>query len=443
MHKLGSAIFILAICFSIALTSCQTASPTEETSAQSPPPANQAQVAPTPMPTLTPTPPEGTGQLDLHAPEAQDDPPEWKIAFVTFCDMFIDEEYRSVKTIMEKYGQDRVIHRIWPLRFSSEGEKMISILLDIAEDPEVKALVINPAVINTNAAVARFRELRDDVFIVYCSPQEDIDEVTRFADLILEVNHQAIGNAFVMQAKAMGAETIVHYSFPRHMASPEHVIRRDEMKKAAEREGIRFVELTAPDPMGDGGAAAMQEHIAQDLPKQVERFGKNTAFFGTNCAMQIPLITKVVETGTIYPQPCCPSPYHGFPTALGIASYVPTGEFNPDTGAEMLRRRTTREIIEATRDGIAARGASGRLSNWPVPASMAWTVIGAEYAIELIEGNVPQERGVIDLDVISRFSMEYILHTSGESMGGMFVPLEHEGRSISHFILGIFDYLTN
>ena len=226
------------------------------------------------------------------------------------------------------------------------------------------------------------------------------------------------------------------------MSVPRLAMRRDVMRDIAAMEGIRFVELTAPDPMGDGGSAATQAHITQDLPKQVQRYGKNTAFFGTNCAMQIPLITQVIETGAIFPQLCCPSPFHGFPTTLGIASHAPTGEFNPDTGAEIMRVRTLSEIIEATKASIRDSGASGRLSNWPVSDLTAWTAIGAEYAIEWIEGNVPQERGVIDLDVLARLSMEHVLHTSGVPVGGTFVPLNHEGRTIDHFILGMFDYFT-
>jgi len=51
----------------------------------------------------------------------------------------------------------------------------------------------------------------------------------------------------------------------------------------------------------------------------VARYGTDTAFFGTNCAMQPPMITRVLEQRAIYPEPCCPSPVHAFPAALGKA----------------------------------------------------------------------------------------------------------------------------
>ena len=366
-----------------------------------------------------------------------------KIAIVTNTVDQNEEEYRSAQALQLKYGTDKVIHRTWPVRFSEEGEMMISILQEIANDPEVFALVINQAVINTNAAVDKFREMRgDDVFIVYCLPAENPDDVAARADLVLEINHPLVGESFVKQAKALGAETIAHYTFPRHMSVPLLARRRDVMKAASEREGINFVELVAPDPMADGGQPATQMHITQDLPRQVEMLGVNTAFFGTNCGMQIPLINQVIATGAIYPMPCDPSPYHGFPTALGISARIPTGEFDPNSGAEIMRFRNLTEVITATRAAINAQGAAGRLSTWQVPISMMFTTIGAGYAIEWIHGRVPQEVGVIDAAALDKLAQEYIIAGDGEADGFDLTTYDIDGTKYSHFFLGLVDFLT-
>ena len=34
--------------------------------------------------------------------------------------------------------------------------------------------------------------------------------------------------------------------------------------------------------------------------------------------MQEPLIKSTLQEGAIFPQQCCPSPYHAYPSALGI-----------------------------------------------------------------------------------------------------------------------------
>jgi len=126
-----------------------------------------------------------------------------------------------------------------------------------------------------------------------------------------------MGVSIPKQAAKQGAKVFVHYSFPRHMSIVLLAARRDLMKQTCEEIGIEFVDATAPDPTGDAGLSGAQQFILEDVPKMVEKYGKDTAFFSTNCAMQIPLIKAAYEEGAIYPQPCCPSPYHGFPAALG------------------------------------------------------------------------------------------------------------------------------
>ena len=250
-----------------------------------------------------------------------------KIAIITNMRRQSEEEYAAAEALVEKYGAENVIHRTWPERFFEASEIMASILLDIATDPGVKALILSQAVDGANAAVARFREVRDDVFIVYCAPNEAPAVSARHADLVLTTNELAIGEAAVLQAKAMGAKTFVHYSFARHMAVTTLSNRRDLMKEVAEREGLRFVELEAIDNFSEAGAFGAQEFILNDVPKRVAEFGNDTAFFSTSCALQAALISKVVETGAIFPQPCCPTPNHGFPEALGYsdrASYSPS-----------------------------------------------------------------------------------------------------------------------
>ena len=127
-----------------------------------------------------------------------------------------------------------------------------------------------------------------------------------------------MGYSIPAQAEKQGAKVFVHYSFPRHMSYPLLSGRRDIMREECAKLGLEFVDATAPDPTGDAGVSGAQQFILEDVPRMVDKYGKDTAFFSTNCAMQVPLISAVVDTGAIYPQPCCPSPYHGFPSALGI-----------------------------------------------------------------------------------------------------------------------------
>ena len=426
---------VLAACFLFAIAACAV---------ETPPPPAPADPAPAPAEPApdepAPAAPDDTAPADEPGDAGEAFP--GKIAIVTNTVDQNEEEYRSAQAMMAEYGPEKIIHRTWPVNFAEQGEMMISILQEIANDPEVRALIINQAVLNTNAAIDKFREVRDDVFIVSCSPAENPDDSASRADLVLVADELAQGETIVMQAKKMGATTLAHYSFARHMSVPLLAGRRDIMKEICEREGLEFVDLTAPDPMSDVGMPGAQLFIMQDVPKQVEKLGQDTAFFSTNCGMQIPLVTQVVETGAIYPQPCCPSPYHAFPAALGITSTIPTGEFDPDTGEEILLFRNITEVIDATRTLLEAKGMSGRLSTWPVSGSMLWTIAGLRYAIEWINGNVPQEHGNIDLDAFRGVCEAYIYESTGENIPVELKPLDMDGVIIDNFIVGLIDYLT-
>lgn len=355
MKKVISILLVFAMIFSLA--AC----------------AQPAQ-APAPAPAETPAPaaPAETPAAPA-APAAEKATFEGKIAIVTNTLSQNEEEYRSAQEMVSRYGEDKVSHVLWPDNFMTEQEQMISTITKIGSDPEVKALIINQAVPGTNAAVDKLLETRDDMFIAYCAPQENPPDVSQRADLILQPDELGMGNSIPEQAKKMGAETFVHYSFPRHMSVVLLAARRDLMIAKCEEIGLKFVFATAPDPTGDAGVPGAQQFILEDVPKLVKEYGKNTAFFSTNCAMQTPLIKAVYDAGAIYPQPCCPSPYHGFPAALGIES----SGYTVDAMAQ---------VISETAKKLKEGGVLGRMSTWPVPVAMMNTIAASEYAIKWING---------------------------------------------------------
>ena len=354
----------------------------------------------TPTPTEVPEPDE--------EPEAEDDEPfPGVIAVVTNTIDQNEEEFRSAEALVARFGADKVIHRTWPVYFATEPEMMITTLTEIASDLDVGAIVINQAVVNTNAAIDAVREIRgDDIFIAVVAAAEDPADTYARVDLSLDINNPAIGALFVDQAVAMGADTIAHYSFPRHMAIPQLATRRDNMAAAAEAAGLRFVELPSPDPMEEGGMAASQLFISQDVGRQVAELGENTAFFSTNCGQQIPLLQQVLAYGAMYVQPCDPSPFHAFPAALGLAA----------NDGDAMDQFSIAEIIALTRDAIAEAGMTGRLSNWALPASMANTTVGFMYAVEWLNGRVTHEIGQVDEAVLLRLFGDYAEEMLGERM---------------------------
>ncbi len=346
---------------------------------------------------------------------------EGKIAIVTNTLSQNEEEFRSAELLVNTYGKDKIEHVLWPDNFMTEQEQMISTIAKLGSDPEIKALIINQAVPGTNAAVDKLLETRDDMFIVYCTPQENPPDVAERADLILNPDELKMGDAIPVQAQKLGAKTLVHYSFPRHMSIVMLAARRDLMIAKCKEIGLQFYDATAPDPTSDVGVPGAQQFILEDVPKLVDRFGKDTAFFSTNCAMQTPLIKASVDAGAIYPQPCCPSPYHGYPSALGIES---TG-YSVDAMAQ---------VISETAKALKEKGVLGRFSTWPVPVAMMNTVSSAEYAIEWINGKVSKD--TLDVKVLEEKMAEYAKLPVTTS------SYTEEGLEIPHFRLIIMDFLT-
>ena len=306
-----------------------------------------------------------------------------KVAIITNTVSQNEEEYRSAEKMIEKYG-DRVIHDTMPDNFMTEQEQFISVVNKHASNPEVKCVIINQACPGAIACIDKVMETRekDDLLVVFCTPQENPDDIVTRADITLSIDEINKGAAIAQQAKDMGCNTMVHYSFPRHMAQVQLYSCRDQMKAECEKLGIEFVDATAPDPTGDSGVSGAQMFILEDVPKMVEKYGKETAFFSTNCSMQVPLIEAVANAGAYYPLPCCPSPYHGYPNALGIES--PSDLINglPETVAAINKTLGERDLL-------------GHFSTWGVPCSIANTVASCEYAFLWMAGLVDKCDSVV------------------------------------------------
>ncbi|MDW7671309.1 MAG: DUF3798 domain-containing protein [Bacillota bacterium] len=344
-------------------------------------------------------PAEPSGEAPTEAPAEE---AAYKIGIMTGTVSQGEEEFRAAENMKEKYG-DMIVLSTYPDRFMQEQETTITNMMAMASDPDVKAIVMVQAVPGAAAAVARAREINPDILFVLGVPGEDPDVIADYGDVIMQTNDLARGAQIAQQAKDMGAEVLVHYSFPRHMSYEMLATRRDLMKAEAEKIGLMFVEEDAPDPTGDAGVPGTQQFIMEDVPRKVAEYGVNTAFFGTNCSMMEPMIRQTVETGAIYPVQCCPSPYHALPAALGISV--------PDDKAGDL------DFILSEIDSKCEEAEmSGRVATWSVPVNMMYVEAGVLYSIEYLEDRT---NGKADPEVLTSIMSEVaggeiVLETYGD-----------------------------
>jgi len=344
----------------------------------------------------------------------------WKIGIMTNTVVQNEEEYRAAQNILAKYGEEHVIHMTFPDKFMDEQETTIANMVSMASDPDLKALIICQACPGTAPGIDSVKEIRDDLLIIVGQPQDDPPVISARADIVLQLDEMGMGYAIPAQAKAQGAKVFVHYSFPRHMSYPLLSGRRELMKKECARLGLEFVDATAPDPTGDAGIPGAQQFILEDVPRMVAKYGKDTALFSTNCAMQVPLITAVVKTGAIYPQPCCPSPYHGFPSALGIE--IPADK-QGDIGY----------VVDEITRIMAEKGMTGRTSTWPVPVSMMFIQGSAEYAKAWIDGEFEEKMNITKL-------MEKFKEYSGVEVN--LTKLVEGGTTYDNYYVILLDFLN-
>lgn len=347
----------LAAAMALSLAGCRGAEPAATTAA----PATEA---------ATTAAGESAEGAETQAEEQKEAEP-FKIGIITGTASQGDEEITQANKMKEKYG-DMIVTSTYPDNFTTETETLISNAVAMASDPEVKAIVWCQAVPGTAAAIDKVRETRPDMIFIAGTPGEDPGVINPKADIVLQVDEPGCGVVIPPQAKKQGAKTLIHYSFPRHMSYALIVARHENMKKYCEENGIEMVDVTAPDPTGDSGITGAQQFILEDVPRQIEKYGKDTVFFTTNCGMQEPLIRSVFENGAIYSLQCCPSPFHAFPAALNI-----------DMAGHEADVTYMMEQLQAKVDEYDM---GGRVSTWGVPCNMLFVNAGVEYAKKVLEG---------------------------------------------------------
>ena len=297
---------------------------------------------------------------------------DYKIGIITGTVSQGEEEYQAAQNLKAKYG-DMVVTATYPDNFSTETEQTIATVTNMAADPDVKAIVFVQAVPGAAAAINKVKETRDDILFVTGVCAEDPAVIAAAADICMLVDEIQMGKTIIEQAAKMGAKTFVHISFERHLGYATISARQALFKERCAELGIQYVEATAPDPTGDAGVTGAQAWVTENIKVYVDQYGKDTAFC-TNCSMQVPLIQQCAELGAIYPQQCCPSPYHGYPSAFNISTEGHEGDV-----PYMLDQITAK---------VAEYGNTGRMSTWEVPVNMVMIEAGFNYAQKWIEGKI-------------------------------------------------------
>ena len=182
----------------------------------------------------------------------------YHIGIVTGTVSQSEDNLRGAEKVMEKYGAadkgGKIVHITYPDNFMQEMETTISQIVSLADDPEMKAVIVSEGIPGTVEAFRRIKDKRPDIILMTNSAHEDPDMLADVTDLGLYPDAIARGYLIVKAAKDMGADKFVHISFPRHLSYEMLSRRRNIMAETAKDLGMEFIDLSAPDPVSDVGA---------------------------------------------------------------------------------------------------------------------------------------------------------------------------------------------
>jgi hypothetical protein len=297
---------------------------------------------------------------------------DYHIGIVTGSVSQSEDDRRGAEAFQEMYGEDRVTLAIYPDNFTEELETTIQTIVNLSDDPDMKAIIVNQAIPGTTEAFRQIKERRPDILCIAGESHEDLPEIGSAADLVCNNDFVARGYLIIRTAHELGCDTFVHISFPRHLSYETMSRRVAIMKAACEEFGMEFVMESAPDPTTDVGVPGAQAYILEHVPEWVEKYGTNSAYFCTNDAHTEPLLKQLLEYGGYFIEADLPSPLMGYPGALGLDLTEEAGDFE--------------KILAKVEEAVVEKGGAGRFGTWAY--SYGYTVSAglAQHAMNVIDG---------------------------------------------------------
>ncbi|PKL14192.1 MAG: hypothetical protein CVV52_02840 [Spirochaetae bacterium HGW-Spirochaetae-8] len=330
-----------------------------------------------------------------------------------------EDDLRGAERMIQEYGAvatgGMIQHVTYPDNFMDEAETTISIITGLADDPLMKAIVVNQAVPGTTEAFRRVKEKRADILCIAGEAHEDPGVIQSAADLAVNNDFVARGYLIIKTAHDLGVDTFVHISFPRHMSYETMSRRVAIMRATCEEFGMKFVLETAPDPTSDVGVAGAQQYVLEKVPAWIQQYGKNAAFFCTNDAHTEPLLKQLLAYGGYFIEADLPSPLMGYPGALGIDLSAEAGDF----GA----------ILKKVEASVVAKGGAGRFGTWAFSYGYTTTAGLVQHAINVING----ESQLLKLADLMK---AYAKYTPGAQWNGSFYSDTATGvRAKNHVLI--------
>lgn len=321
--------------------------------------------------------------------ESVEESSNYKIGVVTPTLSTSEDEYRAGENMAKKYPEI-VEHIVLPEDTNENPQGGISQIISLADDEDMKAIVVASGQAGLLPAFQEVKEKRPDIVTITAPIWDDPDMMAEYIDINLDTDWARRGQTIVEKAHNMGAKTFIHYSFPTHLSTESVSKRRDMMKETCEELDMTFVEVITPDPQTGDGTTAMLQFLREDVPRQIEKYGPDTNIFGSNCPMYDVIIDEALKLKFIVAEQCCPTPTQAYPTVMNLEiAEEDIGNFD--------------KINEMISEKAAEADMTGRLSGWPMPV----TIFLPEYAVELakyiVENEADLQKDILNKEFLDKF----------------------------------------
>lgn len=308
--------------------------------------------------------------------------PQKKVAILVAPEAQFPEDYRAAKELAAEYPDTIIIEEYEDSRILKGGDPgIITLSKQLAANPEVGAIVYARATQYTRNAIYKAKEINPDIVTVCIEPEDDIEEISDLASLVLCVDWAKAAEDIVAQAKAQGAKYFLAFFVSRTMTSNKLI--RDavnSLKTACEVQGIKFISDSSADTNSVQIAGA-QKYIGEAIARHYmnnDIEGKDVALFSTDSAVQSTLVEQANKQGLIYICPSFPTAYNGIGEALEIAA--------PEKVADVDGYiKNAKDAVKGDTSGTA------RLSIYKTPLAAILLRGAIHSAFDLLNGTITAE----------------------------------------------------
>jgi len=341
--------------------------------------------------------------------------------------------------LKEIHGHENIIIYTHPISRSFRAAEVEAMIDEIAQNPEIRMLIINPARSGADHIAGMLRQQRDDIFIVYIgyeitvyseNPFQDnaLSHAASNANLILNINTNEMARRVPANALELGADTLIFFydsvtwDDEEFVESFIHSMMRD---KSAEI-GLMFVEIDIEGYIQCGSSFHM--FLERMIPLLIEEYGTNIVLYGLD---NWRVLGEWLREGLFF-----------LPMSTNLLELCPASlalELQLIDWSAHIRLYDIPRLIDEIRRYIEERGLQGRIAVPPMSPRMLFPLAAVEYGIMWMQGGVQIEG--IDIQVMEQIMADLIVMHTGLNKNITLSPLEENGVIYENYMLILADLL--